>query len=367
VTIKTTGIKCVVWDLDNTLWQGTLLEGDDLVLAPCVRVVIQELDNRGILQSVASKNDYEAAREKLVAFGLDEYFLHPQISWANKSDSIKAIARELGIGLDTFAFVDDQAFERDEVRHFLPETTAIDAADIDKLLDMPGMQPRFVTNESKTRRKMCQADFLRNRSRSAFSGTSEGFLATLGMCLTIRSASELDLHRAEELTMRTNQLNTTGRPYSYDELRTLLNSPDHLLLVAELEDRYGPSGTIGLALIEQRSDVWQLKLLIVSCRVLTRGVGGIMMTYLLQSAKRSAVRLRADFVPNNYNRMMYVTYKFNGFCEVEAKDNYIALEHDLRNIRPFPRYVTVRSHVEQGASQNGYMQWAVLDTAMDSS
>jgi len=354
MTMEKTGIKCVVWDLDNTLWQGTLLEGDDPVLTPRVTDVIKELDNRGILQSIASKNDYEAAWEKLMAFGLDEYFLHPQISWANKSDSIKAIAGELGIGLDTFAFVDDQAFERDEVRHFLPETTTIDAADIDKLLDMPGMQPRFVTNESRTRRKMCQADIWRDRSRSAFPGTSDEFLATLGMCLTIRFASELDLHRAEELTIRTNQLNTTGRPYSYEELRALLNSSDHRLLVAELEDRYGPSGTIGLALIEQRSDVWQLNLLIISCRVLTRGVGGIMMSYILQSAKGSGVRLRADFVPNNRNRMMYVTYKFNGFYEVAEQDNYVILEHDLRSIRPFPHYVTVRSPMEEPVSRTSH-------------
>src|SRR5258708_39532021 len=124
------GIKCVVWDLDGTLWQGTLLEGDDLILTPGMKGVIQELDNRGILQSIASKNDYVVAWEKLAAFGLDEYFLHPQINWANKSDSIKAIADKLGIGLDTFVFVDDQAFERDEVRYFLPEVATIDAADI---------------------------------------------------------------------------------------------------------------------------------------------------------------------------------------------------------------------------------------------
>ncbi|MEY2502863.1 MAG: hypothetical protein QOI07_3197 [Verrucomicrobiota bacterium] len=349
--MKEAAIKCVVWDLDNTLWQGTLLEGDPVVLQSSVRAVIQELDNRGILQSIASKNDYDAAWEKLVAFGLDEYFLYPQINWANKSDSIKAIAAELGISLDTFAFVDDQAFERDEVRHFLATTTVIDAADIDKLLDMPGMQPRFVTSEAKHRRKMCRADISRNQSMNAFPGTSEEFLATLGMCLTIRTATERDLERAEELTVRTNQLNTTGRPYSYEKLRWLLNSSDHLLLVAELEDRYGPSGTIGLALIEQRADVWQLKLLIISCRVLTRGVGGILMSYILQAARCNNVKLRADFVPTDRNRMMYVAYKFNGFHEIGEEGNNIVLEHDLRHIRPFPPYVTVRSPAEYPAAR----------------
>jgi FkbH-like protein len=341
--MKETGIKCVVWDLDDTLWQGTLLEGDDLVLTPGVKDVVQELDNRGILQSVVSKNDHDAALQKLAVFGLDEYFLHPQINWENKSDSIQSIANELGIGLDTFAFVDDQAFERDEVRHFLPEVTTIAAADIGKLLEMPGMRPRFVTNESKIRRKMCQADILRNRSQRAFPGTSEEFLGTLGMCVTIRAAREVDLQRAEELTIRTNQLNTTGRTYSYEELRTLVDSRSHLLLVVNLEDRYGSSGTVGLALIERNSDIWNVKLLIMSCRVMTRGLGGILMSYILQSADRSGVKLCAEFIPTERNRMMYVAYKLNGFREVTERPGYILLQHDLQRIKPFPAYVTVRS------------------------
>ena len=337
------GIKCLVWDLDNVLWQGTLLEEDDLILTPGVRIVLQELDDRGVLQSVASKNDYDAAMEKLVAFGLDDYFLYPQINWANKSDSIKAIAEALRIDLGALAFVDDEAFERDEVRHFLPDVLTIDSFDIDKLLSMPRLRPRFVTNESKMRRKMCQADISRDEASKLFPGTSEEFLQTLRMCLTIRPAGELDLQRAEELTSRTNQLNSTGRLYSYKELKKLLNSSDHILLVAELEDRYGPSGTVGLALITERSHVWCLKLLTISCRVMTRGVGGIIMSYVLQSAKRSKVRLRADFIPTDRNRMMYVTYKFNGFHEVREEDGCIVLEHDLQRIKPFPDYVTLQS------------------------
>lgn len=337
------GIKCVVWDLDDTLWQGTLLEGDELVLTPGVKHIVQELDGRGILQSIASKNTYEPAWAKVTAFGLNEYFLNPQINWANKSDSIKGIAAHLGIALDTFAFVDDQAFERDEVRYFLPDVTTIDAADLHTLLDMPGMRPRFVTDESRMRRRMYQADALRKQVEDGFSGTREEFLDTLGMRMTIRPACEMDLRRAEELTIRTHQLNTTGRHYSYDALNCLLRSPDHLLLVAELEDSYGTSGTIGLALIERRPEMWVLKLLIMSCRVMTRGVGGVLISYILQCARRRGVKVRAEFVATDCNRMMYVTYKFHGFHDVEEHDGAILLEHDVDSLRPFPRYVTVRS------------------------
>src|SRR5262249_31323209 len=116
-----------------------------------------------------------------------------------------------------------------------------------------------------------------------------------------------------------------------------------LLLVAGLEDRYGTSGTVGLALIEQGSRAWLIRLFITSCRVVTRGVGGIMMTHILESAKRRGVGLRAEFIHNDSNRMMYLTYKFHGFRKVAGHGNTVLLEHDLENIRPYPRGVTVQA------------------------
>jgi FkbH-like protein len=245
------------------------------------------------------------------------------------------------IGLDTFAFVDDQAFERDEVRHFLPAVTTIDAADIGGLLDLPRMQPRFITEESRMRRRMYQADIHRQQREEEFAGTKEEFLATLGMHLTIREACEADLRRAEELTIRTHQLNTTGRPYSYDTLSKRLGSPGHLVLVAELEDRYGASGTIGLVLIERQPEIWRVKLLIMSCRVLTRGIGGAVISYILQSARRCGVTVRADFVATGRNRMMYAMYKFHGFREVGEDDGLIVLAHDLERVLPCPPYLRI--------------------------
>src|SRR5690625_82784 len=112
---QTEKVKCVVWDLDNTVWDGVLLEGEGLVVRPGIREAMETFDKRGILQSIASKNEFEPAWERLEKFGLAEFFLYPQIGWGAKSESIRKIAEELNIGLDTFAFFDDQPFERDEV------------------------------------------------------------------------------------------------------------------------------------------------------------------------------------------------------------------------------------------------------------
>lgn len=101
-------IKCVVWDLDNTLWDGILLEDSSVTLREDALSALQTLDERGILLSIASRNDHDAAMAKLTELGIQEYFLYPEINWNAKSSSIENIARNLNIGLDTFAFVDDQ-------------------------------------------------------------------------------------------------------------------------------------------------------------------------------------------------------------------------------------------------------------------
>ena len=332
-------IKCVVWDLDNTLWDGVLLEDEEVSLRDNVVNIIETLDSRGILQSIASKNEATRAMQKLREFGLDEYFLYPQINWNSKSSSLEGIARSINIGLDAIAFIDDQPFEHEEVSFSLPEVLCIDAAKLDSLLDMPEMNPRFITKDSKMRRVMYLNDIARNEEEEEFVGPQEAFLASLNMALTIFPAKEEDLQRAEELTVRTNQLNATGYTYSYDKLNYFRQSEQHKLLMARLEDKFGSYGHIGLTLVECQEDMWMIKLLLMSCRVMSRGIGSIMLNYIMNLAKEQNVRLQAEFLPNGRNRMMEVTYRFSGFYEVGRHGNLITLGNDLDNIQAYPDYV----------------------------
>lgn len=334
-------IKCVIWDLDNTIWDGVLLESEQVTLRSGIVEIIQTLDSRGILHSIASKNDHATAMAKLEQFGLSEYFLYPQINWNSKASSVEAVAKAINIGIDTLAFIDDQPFEREEVAFALPNVRCIDAFDLTELLDRPDLNPRFITEDSRLRRVMYQSTIKRDQAEQAFIGPSEEFLATLEMNFTISTAQEDDLQRAEELTVRTHQLNTTGYTYSYDELDAFRRSDQHLLLTAGLDDKYGTYGKIGLALVECRPDVWTLKLLLMSCRVMSRGVGTIMINHILSRAKAAGVRFQAEFISNNRNRMMYVTYKFGGFNEREKHGDLVIFEHDMTNLQPFPAYVQV--------------------------
>ncbi|MFZ4535704.1 HAD-IIIC family phosphatase [Propionivibrio sp.] len=333
-------IKCVVWDLDNTLWQGTLLEGGVGAVQPGVVDVVRELDRRGILQSIASKNDHAAAMAQLQAFGLDALFLYPQIHWGAKSGSIERIAKDINIGLDAVAFIDDQPFECEEVAYTLPLVLCVEATEIGEILARREFTPRFITDDSARRRAMYQADIVRKQVEEHFEGPQDAFLTSLGMRLSIAPAREEDLKRAEELTLRTNQLNTTGYTYSYDELDFFRQSPDHLLLIAGLEDKYGTYGKIGLVLIERRHS-WMVKLFLMSCRVMTRGVGTVLINYLRNEARQAGVRLLAEMLPNDRNRMMYMTYKFNHFRELEKQGDLVIFENDLGPVHAYPAYMAL--------------------------
>ncbi|HYU35606.1 MAG TPA: HAD-IIIC family phosphatase [Thermoanaerobaculia bacterium] len=332
-------IKCVVWDLDNTVWDGILLEDREVVLRPHVVEILKTLDERGILHSVASRNEHDLAMAKLQEFGIAEYFLYPQINWNPKSGSVAQIAKDINIGLDAIAFVDDQPFEREEVAFTHEKVLCIDSGVLDGLLDRPEFMPRFITDDSRLRRQMYMADIRRNREEEQYVGPTEEFLATLDMVFTIHPAREEDLKRAEELTVRTNQLNTTGYTYSYEELDELSRSPRHHLLISQLEDRHGSYGKIGLTLIEHDPDVWTIKLLLMSCRVMSKGVGMVMIHYLARRAKEAGVKLRAEFVSTDRNRQMLITYKFAGFKEVGRNGGVMIMENDYSAVQPTPPYV----------------------------
>jgi FkbH-like protein len=334
-------IKCIVWDLDNTVWDGVLLEDEAVILRPEVSQHIKRLDEMGILQSVASKNDRTVAMAKLAELGLSDIFLYPQINWNAKSSSIQLIAKALNLGLDAFAFVDDQEFERAEVAHELPAVTCVDVTELDEALGRPDFRPRFLTDESAQRREMYRGQIARDELEQEFVGTNDEFLASLGMRFTVERAKQEDLQRAEELTVRTNQLNSTGYTYSYDELNDLSESPDHLLLVASLTDKLGSYGKIGLALVEQGERIWYLRMMLMSCRVMSRGVGMVLLNHIMTLAKEAGVALQADFVETGRNRMMQITYAFAGFRELSRDGNLVLLGADLDALQPPPPYVEI--------------------------
>ena len=315
MTDNVTMIKCLVWDLDNTLWQGTLLEGDQVRLPHAVREAIVELDARGILHSVASKNDREIAWERMEHLGIDNYFVLAEIGWGPKSDSVRRIADRLNFAHRAVAFIDDQPAERAEVSFHLPEVRCYPAERASMLPELPEFSPAVATVDSRQRRQMYQAGFRRDAERAEFTGPDEEFLRSLELVMRIGRATEEDLSRVEELTARTSQMNATGVYYSATTLRGLLADPRHEVLVVTLTDLFGPHGAVGIVLLEKHPGVWHLKLLATSCRVVSFGAGSTILNWLIDQAALARAHVVADFRGTDRNRIMEVAYRFAGFSQ----------------------------------------------------
>ena len=319
-------IKCIVWDLDNVLWKGTLSENDNVCLNQWVVDRIIELDKRGILHSIASKNNIKDAERKLKQFGIFDYFLYPQINWNTKSSSLKNINKNLNISFDSMIMIDDEQYELDEVRSVLPEITCILPSQLPKLVDIIQQQTPYCTQEAKERRLAYLSEYKRKESRETFEGPEKDFLLNLNMNLTISLANETDLDRAQELTVRTHQLNTTGISYSREQLQDFIQRDDYQVFMLQLRDKYGDYGKIGLTVLHCQSGCWTISLMLMSCRVMSKGIGSTMIAYLINTSLKASknysmsnnangapIKLLADFNSHSRNRIMMVTYRLMGF------------------------------------------------------
>lgn len=288
-------VKCLVCDLDGTLWDGVLMEDGAVHLKPEAKRTLAALDERGVLLSVASKNDYAAAWRKLEELGLADRFLYPQINWRPKGRNVKEIAARLNIGLDAVAFLDDNPFERAEVAEACPGVRTIDAA---RLAELPG-DPAFrggASEDARQRRRYYQDAMLRERSLAECGGDYRKFLASCGIALEVEECRDRDFERVVELVQRTNQLNFSGRRYSRAELAAALADPARDKYALRAEDRFGAYGTIGFAIVREERDELTVEDFMLSCRVQAREIECAFLAALRASRARTVPpRLRVIF------------------------------------------------------------------------
>ena len=278
-------VKCVVWDLDNTLWNGTLIETDDpktLTLQPGVRELMEGLDHRGIIQSVASKNDHAAATAVLEHMGIAEYFLYPQIHWNPKSGSVEQIAKSLNIGIDSLAFIDDSAFERSQVASVWPQVRTYDALEIGCLLNLPEFDVP-VTAESRNRRSMYRAEEKRNMLMQAEHTDIADFIRKCNLKMHLFTpTTEDEKLRCYELVVRTNQLNMSGVKYSPKEFEAVLARPEHRNFAFSCADDFGEYGIVGFGQYRVEGETLVFSEFAMSCRVAGKFVESALFSHLLK-------------------------------------------------------------------------------------
>lgn len=244
-------VKYVIWDLDNTLWDGVLGDNgvDNIYLRKDIVKIIQKLDGRGIINSISSKNYSEKAIEALERFGILDYFVCPMINWGPKSDSIKSIARTLDIGMDTFVFFDDSEFELGEVKQNCPEVRVCNVSRVKEYIkhdcfDVP------VTAEGKKRRQSYKEIALRNQDALLFHSDEIDFLKQCKMVVQVAHPVKDEIERCYELVQRTNQLNISGERLSLDQVKKMLDLTQYDCYRIKVRDKYGDYGLVGFAIFD---------------------------------------------------------------------------------------------------------------------
>jgi methoxymalonate biosynthesis protein len=295
-------IKCVIWDIDNTLLAGVFLESGPRPPPPDETMlgVLRELGSRGIVHALASRNPPEAAEYVEAVTGMT--FAAVECGWGPKSDAIRRVAGGLDLAADAVAFVDDDLLERAEVAYALPEVLVLSPEDACDAVGWPEFSPAVVTAEGRRRGEMYAQRQRRLAEARAFGGSRDEFLRYCGTAVVIEAATDDDVPRLHELSVRTHQFNSAGAQIGAASLAALIGSAEHLVIVVRLADRFGDDGIVGGCVIRTGQPAWSVRLLMMSCRAMGRGVIDALLAWLCRAAAGAgapAVRVPCLITPRN--------------------------------------------------------------------
>jgi FkbH-like protein len=295
--------KCIVLDLDNTLWGGIVGEDGMDALALSLEepgasfIAFQQaiLDHyhRGVLLAINSRNNPEDAWKVIATHPnmilKEKHFAAARINWMDKAENVREIAKELNIGLDSMVFIDDDPTNRALVRAMVPEVDTpelpADPRDYTRFLHSLDYFPKeVVTDEDKMRGNLYVTERLRKEREKKFADKAE-FLQSLSLELTLWKDDDSCVPRLSQLTEKTNQFNTVKQPFSEEEIRRFIASPDHAVFHARLQDTFGDHGIIAFALVEKKKAEWQIRSMLMSCRVFGREVEDAFFSAIAEHAK----------------------------------------------------------------------------------
>jgi len=308
-------VKCVVWDIDNTLLDGVYLESDAAPPAAnqAMAAILANLASRGILHAIASKNPPQAAEHAAAVTGAR--FAAVECGWDAKSATLTRIAADLSIGTDALAFVDDDPYERAEVGAALPEVLVLAPEEMADAAGWAEFGAAAVTDEARRRGEMYAARRRRQAAERAFAGSRAEFLASAGTQVTIAAASQDDVPRLHELSARTRQFNSAGRAAGPAEFASWIAAPETEVVTVRLRDAFGDDGVVGACVTSHGGDgTWTVRLLVMSCRAMGRGVIGGLLAWLTRSAARAGAReVAVPCVLNERNVPLRVALTGAGF------------------------------------------------------
>ena len=353
--------KCLVLDLDNTIWGGIVGEdgADGLVIGPgdplgeaflAFQRYALDLKQRGVMLAVCSKNDEANAlapfasrpemilrREDFSAFVAD---------WEPKSKGLRRVADQLRLGLDALVVVDDNPAERAEIRHALPEVRVVevgpDPSDYPLTLEQTGwFETVLVSSEDRRRGEMYRENVAREALR-ATAGDYQAYLKSLEQRARIAPFEPSSIDRVAQLAAKTNQFNLTTLRLGRAELEAMIESPDHLTATVHLADRFGDNGLISVLAARAPDDELWIDLWLMSCRVLNRGVEHALCNYVVERAiERGCRRVRGIYRPTPRNQMVRGLYEALGFTPAGVVEGGEPWVLDVHHYRPFTTVIAV--------------------------
>lgn len=336
-------VKCVAWDLDNTVWDGVLIESDpeQLLLRDGVPELIKELDRRGIIQVVVSKNDYNEVEPVLKRLNIKDYFVYIVANWQRKSQNLLDIAKKLNINIDTFALIDDSFYERGEVKESIPQMRAYDEKIIDSLLSLEEFDV-IVTEESKNRRQMYMQEAERLERRTLLHVSDVEFLKDCELKLFIRELNDSNKTRSYELLGRTNQLNLSGIKYTEGEFDSRIADAGEYKIVLDCMDKFGSYGQIGFVIYKVEDNVAYISEYAMSCRVAGKWLEPALFAWLQEKYMLNKISLLG--INNKKNQRLIDTLLQYGFVNSSKDNERLQLEINKEDIN-WPCVVEVVSEI----------------------
>ncbi|MFW9767198.1 MAG: HAD-IIIC family phosphatase [Candidatus Thorarchaeota archaeon] len=342
-------IKCAVIDLDNTLWDGILRDDgvEGINLHSNRLKALELLTKRGIVLAMSSKND--STLVSLVDDILGEsskLFAIKKINWNDKAQNLAEIAQELNIGIDSLAFFDDNPYERDQIKTFLPQVLVLPDTEILHALNRIEFEPvGKLTGESAKRAEMYAQQAMRESVERQFYD-KESFLRACSLKLWPRRAKPENLGRVTELILRTNQLNATAIRYTKEEILEFYRSDDYEIYVVNLDDKYGEYGLIGVSLIHKQDDKWFMEVLTFSCRAMGKTVETTFLTYLMNEAqKQGASLLVGKYIKTDRNEAVERLFREAEFEEEHGRDEMVFWNYNFgaRGIPEYPDWFEINT------------------------
>jgi FkbH-like protein len=360
--------KCLVVDLDNTLWGGVV--GEDGVgniavggsfpgnLYLALQQQILSLYKRGVILAINSKNNpadvWELFENRSEMVLQPKYFSSIKINWTDKITNLKEIAHDLNIGLDSLVVLDDSAVERHLISMALPEVYLVPAEDPLHMLRFLSTCRLFDTLtfsiEDSLRAQSYAAAAERDR-RSSEAEDLEQFFYSLDLVVDIDKPGPAQIGRVAQLTQKTNQFNLTTRRYSDVEIARLLRSSDWEVFYCSCKDKFADEGLIGSAFVrkENNGSIWTVDSFLMSCRALGRGVEQAFLSWICSKAyEESAQVVRGVFIPTKKNQQVENFFHDQGFRAIEAKRDHSLWEMSLPPPSTmWPRWITLKTDLEE--------------------